>query len=1000
MRFCFHIAKIFCTGVFFGIVLNPVFAFARTAPAQAPVVCAKLADRATYDDKKFEDFKMLINGTEGWMYRSSLDLKYRFRLTDRTLDFFARLNDALRQNNTDLVVAMIPTRGMTSHVFLTGPQSKDYDPALASANYRVMLDELRGTGLRVAAFGDFKNMAHFFYPRDNHWTPEGAKAMADTVASEVRALASFQSIPQKKFITKTRAATRELRPNSYEETADKICGRPNRETTLSEIYETAPVEGALSESDLFGDQKPEISLLGTSNSTQPAPSYANFAGFLQQSLGADLYNEAISGGSLEGSISNYLISGRYRETHPKIVIWEMAAYYGYNRQAFFREIIPSIYGECADDKALRKTSVTLKPANEETTILDDLAPLNLNDHTHYVFLKFSDPQARNIKVRFMYEGGRRDTVDLKRAPRNFPKTNGLYFAELSDLMLTPVQSVSVEAPGLKGSVEAKLCSAPAQAAPGGQRAGKAKPALKNHEAGLRKTPEKSWMRRLWTALSPPGHGIKIEAAARQDFTASKLPDLSGYTVKAVRDKMPALKPGKVEIAPMEGAPPLRKYAFDKRLVEMRDIQGRVQPLAIHIRSGVYDLPGLMAAVKGTDYLVQKQNAYILRLPLAIYPGAALVLRDLDRPLYLAQDKGAFIANAGHLFIVRSALSGWNEKTALPARLDPGYRNFRPFITGWDGSQTYIAAANLDHLGYALSKSYGLSLSTNEVVQEQFFDAFGDLPPPTGWIIGSDFSEMYFGFYSYEAKNVVIHGNRYADNVIYGIDPHDRSTGLIIAGNTVSKSREKHGIILSRAVNDSFIFGNTTENNKGAGIMLDRNCRNTVVANNVSRGNGGDGITVYESPDNILQDNVIEGNKGGGIRIRNSWNVKVMGGRIRTNEGPAFILYEDDLKNTGRDFAQDPVQTRAAADFDGVYLESNQGVLKTSGFDSAGFHAMQGARPSLSPRLYDGDLRALEDRIGRFQADHPHFSLRRDRGFFGFLHHLFNDKDKANDPKQH
>ena len=47
--------------------------------------------------------------------------------------------------------------------------------------------------------------------------------------------------------------------------------------------------------------------------------------------------------------------------------------------------------------------------------------------------------------------------------------------------------------------------------------------------------------------------------------------------------------------------------------------------------------------------------------------------------------------------------------------------------------------------------------------------------PTGWLIDSEFVDHWYGFYCYEAQNVVIKGNTYRDNIVYEMCIRDSST---------------------------------------------------------------------------------------------------------------------------------------------------------------------------------------------------------------------------------
>src|SRR3546814_14775655 len=101
------------------------------------------------------------------------------------------------------------------------------------------------------------------------------------------------------------------------------------------------------------------------------------------------------------------------------------------------------------------------------------------------------------------------------------------------------------------------------------------------------------------------------------------------------------------------------------------------------------------------------------------------------------------------------------------------------------------------------------------------------PNPTGWLIDSEFYDNWYGFYCYEAEDVVIRGNDYHDNIKYGIDPHDRSRRLIIAGNKAHDTKEKHGIIVSREVDDSWIINNQAYDNALSGKIGKASCRERV-----------------------------------------------------------------------------------------------------------------------------------------------------------------------------
>ena len=367
----------------------------------------------------------------------------------------------------------------------------------------------------------------------------------------------------------------------------------------------------------------------------------------------------------------------------------------------------------------------------------------------------------------------------------------------------------------------------------------------------------------------------------------KLPDLSAYSVNAIRNMIPGIAPGLVRIENLEtGYAKLRM-----QLALFGDKQDRLDPLSIVISKGVYDLPALVKDVADDRLITRREDGvYVLYVPLSIRSEGALVIKDND-VLLLSSKTGALISSFGKLYIIGAEVAGWNTQDNQPAYFTAA-EEFRPYITTWCGSVTHIASSKISHLGYGAAQSYGIFYSScrNAIYREDYPDIAGG----TGWIIENEFTDNYFGFYSYDAEDIVILGNIYDKNIVYGIDPHDHSKNLIIAYNTTKNTKEKHGIIISRDVSDSFIFKNLAEENAGSGIMIDRNSTNNIIAYNISRRNQGDGLTFYESGHNISYGNTLIYNKKNGLRIRNSQNIHSQEDIINHNELAGIDMYSIDL----------------------------------------------------------------------------------------------------------
>jgi poly(beta-D-mannuronate) C5 epimerase len=169
---------------------------------------------------------------------------------------------------------------------------------------------------------------------------------------------------------------------------------------------------------------------------------------------------------------------------------------------------------------------------------------------------------------------------------------------------------------------------------------------------------------------------------------------------------------------------------------------------------------------------------------------------------------------------------------------------------------------------------------------------------------------------------VVKGNTYRDNIVYGIDPHDRSERLIIAENTVFGTKKKHGIIISREVNNSWLINNKSYDNKLSGLVLDRNSVNNLVAYNEIYQNHSDGITVYESSDNLIWGNQVLANQRHGIRLRNSTNIRLYENLSAGNKLSGVYGHIKDLSNTDRNIELDPFDTQVSMIVVGGKLAGN------------------------------------------------------------------------------
>ena len=396
-----------------------------------------------------------------------------------------------------------------------------------------------------------------------------------------------------------------------------------------------------------------------------------------------------------------------------------------------------------------------------------------------------------------------------------------------------------------------------------------------------------------------------------------LPDLSGYTAEAAAAKIVRSTAGKVSVRRMMQEDALKDFiGGDNKMAEWVVRQGGI-PQAIFIDDGYVNLKDLAKRVPKQYFSETAPGVYLARLPIVVGHKGILEIDNSTQELRLSQEAGSFLVNDGQLFVRDTQVTGWREKANGPATFRDA-KEFRPFLLSWGGTETYIINTKMASFGYANSKSYGVSISQYTPNMAKVIKR----DEPTGWIIGSEFSDMWYGFYCYETRDFVVKGNTYRDNVVYGIDPHDRSHGLIIAQNDVFGTQRKHGIIISREVNDSFIFNNRSHDNKLSGLVIDRNSVNNLIADNEIFQNHTDGITLYESGDNLLWGNKVISNRRHGIRVRNSVNIKLYENTSMANGLTGVYGHIKDLTDTDRDIALDPFDAKVSLIVVGGELAGN------------------------------------------------------------------------------
>jgi alginate biosynthesis protein AlgX len=425
-------------------VLASAVAHAAKTPPSAPVagapqyaiepccsLCPRAADPHAYDGSQYlGDFRVLVDGRDGWLFRTGMDLTTTFDITDESLRGLKRLSEALKRRGTELVLVYQPPRGLMDVDKLTPDERKAYDFDAAHRNYSAALERLRRGGDVVVAPLDTLVDEHkdyeYFFRRDHHWTPAGAQRSAKVVADAIRALPVYESIPHKTF--QTHPAGVLAKPGTLQKIAAQLCGG-GYSMQYVPMYATEASGG--DGGSLLGEAaQPEVALVGTSNSD--AKGGYNFIGYLEEALGADIVDVAISGGSFDGSLLHYLSSKEFQQHPPKVIVWEMP-YQNYpgpdkNPYKTFRQAVPLVDNGCEDKPSVLSNTITTHAGTNELLFNGGGRILPLVGRNMQIDLRFSDPAQKDLHAELWYFNGLKESLKLHF--NQYVDNGGRFVAEL------------------------------------------------------------------------------------------------------------------------------------------------------------------------------------------------------------------------------------------------------------------------------------------------------------------------------------------------------------------------------------------------------------------------------------------------------------------------------------------------------------------------------------------------------------------------------------------
>jgi len=431
------------------------------APVYTAEACCKLcpraADPSAYVTRFMRDHRLTIQGVDDWLFRTEVDLTTEFPVDETVMAALARMVEDLHGRGTQILLIDLPQRGLLTADKLLPSDRAHYDSGAALRNYRQALQRFRDIGFIVPDYGqlvEHSDGTEYFFHRDGHWTPDGARRTAQLIAETVKALPFYSKLRKKNFTTIRVGQQRH--PGVLSIIASQICGG-SFPSEVSAGYSTSP-----SDTYPFGDEPiPEIALAGTSFSGNPA---YHFLGFLQQELQADVLNVSLAGGNYDGAMTQYLPSELFQKNRPKLLIWEFShPQIAAATATQLRRLVPLVGNGCAAGEVLLTNEVTLSSADELIYVL-------FNGGGHIILaqsrdllidLQFADPAVNEILGEVWYMDGKHEL--LKARMNDFTRAGGRFVLELNrepDFAQQPLIDfrVQIVTPLPKPtSVAAKLC---------------------------------------------------------------------------------------------------------------------------------------------------------------------------------------------------------------------------------------------------------------------------------------------------------------------------------------------------------------------------------------------------------------------------------------------------------------------------------------------------------------------------------------------------------------
>jgi len=254
-------------------------------------------------------------GYGGWFFFLH-DLEEAYPLYRQTA-FFADFSARLKARGTSLILVPVTGRALVrpDTLYLADPAQLGFDPEEAGDAYRTFLSTLRASGVGVfdmleAAKAYDASGGQTFFKRDLHWRSEGAKAVFDGVAAQIKQL--VPDLPKMEVALTHSPEDARHHGQFVNKWTSRNCGY-RLPAEPQGVYPVTPTT--------VGGPSAEVVLVGSSFSLPP---YGY--DFLAAALQSEVLNVSVGAGGARISLERYLGSETYRAHKPRVLVWEFPLY--------------------------------------------------------------------------------------------------------------------------------------------------------------------------------------------------------------------------------------------------------------------------------------------------------------------------------------------------------------------------------------------------------------------------------------------------------------------------------------------------------------------------------------------------------------------------------------------------------------------------------------------------------------------------------------------------